>query len=218
MWGLGRRGGPPGDSAVESVVRASFALAAARHGALIVLPGRDPLDRHLEGGVPLDVVPGPDVLRARIARFSGAVRVDPVDRGRSLRGVGRRAGEWGVALALSLTFWTLVVLGSEVGEVSLRAPVQVTNLPAGYVLRSLKPEEVQVSLSGVRRRLFLLEPTEVTVSVDVLLAQLGRRSFAVTPQDVHAPPGDHGDGRRARGGGARRGGSPPAAPSPPGDR
>ncbi len=273
--GLGRRGGPPGDSAVESIVRASFALAAARHGALIVLPGRDPLDRHLEGGVPLDgtvsdvlllslfdphspghdgaividtervrrfgvhlplsanfaelssggtrhaaalglsercdalvivvseerglvsvaeggalnVVPGPDVLGSRIARFSGAARADAVDRGRSPRGAGRLAAEWAVALALALAFWTLVVLGSGVGETSLRAPVQVTNLPAGYVLHSLKPEEVQVSLSGIRRRLFLLEPTEVTVSVDVLLAQLGRRSFAVTPRDVHAPLG-----------------------------
>lgn len=304
VWGLGRRGGPPGDAAVESVVRASFALASARHGALIVLPGRDPLDRHLEGGVPLagtvsdvlllslfdphspghdgaivvegdqvrrfglhlplsanfaelssggtrhaaalglsercdalvivvseerglvsvaeggalDVVPGPDVLRARIARFSGAVRVDPVDRGRSLRGVGRRAGEWGVALALALTFWTLVVLGSEVGEVSLRAPVQVTNLPAGYVLRSLKPEEVQVSLSGVRRRLFLLEPTEVTVSVDVLLAQLGRRSFAVTPQDAHAPPGITVTAVEPEEVVLDVGVPPSQAPSPPGDR
>ena len=94
-----------------------------------------------------------------------------------------------MAFALALTLWALVVLGSEVGETSLRAPVQVTNLPAGYVLHSLSPEEVQISLSGVRRRLFLLEPTDLTVSVDALLAELGRRSFEVTPQDVHAPPG-----------------------------
>jgi hypothetical protein len=48
---------------------------------------------------------------------------------------------------------------------------------------------VEVRLSGARRRLFLLETAEVTVSVDALLAQLGRRSFRVTPRDVHAPPG-----------------------------
>lgn len=54
VWGLGRQSGSPGDSTVESVVRTSLALANVRHGALIVLPGREPLDRHLEGGVPLD--------------------------------------------------------------------------------------------------------------------------------------------------------------------
>jgi diadenylate cyclase len=275
VWGLGRQSGRPGDSAVESVVRASFALAIARHGALIVLPGRDPLDRHLEGGVPLDgtvsdvlllslfdphspghdgaividgervrhfgvhlplsanfaelssagtrhaaalglaersdalvivvseergrvsvaeggaldVVPDPDALRARLSHFAGATRAGPVETRRPLSRWARRAGEWGVALALALTLWTLVVLGSAVGEISVHVPVQVANLPADYVLHSIDPGEVQVRLSGARRRLFLLETAEVTVSVDALLAQLGRRSFRVTPRDVHAPPG-----------------------------
>jgi diadenylate cyclase len=275
VWGLGRQSPAPGDSVIESVVRASFALAAARQGALIVLPGRDPLDRHLEGGIPLDgtvsdvlllslfdphspghdgaivvdaervrrfgvhlplsanfaalrsrgtrhaaalglaersdalvivvseergvvsvaeggaleVVSDPDALRNQIAAFVERTRAGPVERRRSLRWVLRRAGEWSVALVLAFSLWTLVVLGSEVGETSLRAPVQVTNLPAGYVLRSTTPSEVRVSLTGVWRRLFLLEPSDVSVSVDALLAQLGRRTFQVTPQDVHAPPG-----------------------------
>lgn len=273
--GLGRQSGHPGDSAIESVVRASFALAGARNGALIVLPGRDPLDRHLEGGVPLDgavsdvlllslfdphspghdgaividaervrrfgvhlplsanfaelssrgtrhaaalglaercdalvivvseerglvsvaeggtldVVPQADVLRARIARFSEGTRTGSVERRFSLREAGQRAGEWGVALALALTLWALVVLGSEVDEVSLSVPVEVTNVPAGYVLHSTTPGVVHVHVSGVRRRLFLLEPSDLRVSVDALLAQLGRRSFEVTRQDVDAPPG-----------------------------
>jgi hypothetical protein len=280
VWGLRRESGAPAESAVESVVRASFALAEARHGALIVLPGREPLERHLEGGVllggrvsdvlllslfdphspghdgaivivadqvrhfgvhlplsanfaelsssgtrhaaalglaercdalvivvseergvvsvaegeALNVAATPDALRTEITRFVeatrvGARRTGPVEERWSMRRVRQRAGEWAVALALALTLWTLVVLGSEVGETSLRAPVQVTNLPAGYVLQSLKPEEVQVDLLGVRRTLFLLEPADVTVSVDALLAQLGRRTFEITAQDVHAPPG-----------------------------
>jgi hypothetical protein len=65
----------------------------------------------------------------------------------------------------------------------------VTNVPAGYLLQSTSPPVVRVHLSGVRRRLFLLEPSDLTVSIDALLAQLGRRSFEVTPQDVDAPPG-----------------------------
>jgi len=275
VWGLGRQSTSPTDSTIESVVRASFALATARHGALIVLPGREPLDRHLDGGVPLDgvvsdlllqslfdphspghdgaivvdaervrrfgvhlplsadfaqlgsrgtrhaaalglaercdalvvvvseerglvsvaeggvlkVIPSPDALRARIARFVEASKARPVPPPRSARAGLARAAEWAVALALALALWTLVVLGSEVGETSVREPVQVANLPTGYVLHSVEPGEVQVTLSGVRRRLFLLQPTDVTVEVDGLLAQLGRRSFTVTPQDVDVPAG-----------------------------
>jgi hypothetical protein len=37
----------------EAVVRATIDLAAARRGALIVLPGREPIDRHVEGGIVL---------------------------------------------------------------------------------------------------------------------------------------------------------------------
>jgi uncharacterized protein (TIGR00159 family) len=272
---LGRRSRAPGDSAVESVVRAGFALAASRNGALIVLPGRDPLDRHLEGGVPLDgvvsdvlllslfdphspghdgaividaervqrfgvhlplsanfaelssrgtrhaaalglaercdalvivvseerglvsvarggtldVVPDRDALRSHITRFRDGARPESTERQGPLRVAMRRAAEWGVALALALALWVLVVLGSEVDEMSLNVPVEVTNVPAGYLLQSTSPPVVRVHLSGVRRRLFLLEPSDLTVSIDALLAQLGRRSFEVTPQDVDAPPG-----------------------------
>ena len=51
--GLGRRTAAADEGPLEIVVRASFGLAAARRGALIVLPGRDPLDALLEGGFPL---------------------------------------------------------------------------------------------------------------------------------------------------------------------
>jgi diadenylate cyclase len=50
---LGRRRQDASAGARQAVVRAAAELAAARRGALIVLPGREPLDRHVEGGVPL---------------------------------------------------------------------------------------------------------------------------------------------------------------------
>jgi uncharacterized protein (TIGR00159 family) len=54
VWAL-RRGAPRPPPEVERVlVRTVFRLAAAKIGALIVLPGREPLERHLEGGVYLD--------------------------------------------------------------------------------------------------------------------------------------------------------------------
>ncbi|HXK11064.1 MAG TPA: diadenylate cyclase [Vicinamibacteria bacterium] len=274
VLGLGRRSPTPEEGPLEVVVRASFGLAAARRGALIVLPGRDPLEARLEGGFPLDGSvseplllslfdphsPGHDgaavVTSALVRRFGvhlplssdfaqlglhgtrhaaalglseqsdafcvavseehGSVSVaragrlraveDPDALRRALRAfvdetrprpapalswprVLARFREWGVALAISAGLWLLVVPGSEMSETTLTVPVEIGNLPAGYSLESVTPGRVVVTLTGVRRRLFVLGPSDVTVSVDALLAQLGRRTFDLTPQSVRAPRG-----------------------------
>src|SRR5262245_10657119 len=54
VLGLGRRSPAPPPDAVDTIARTLSRLAARRTGALVVLPGREPLDRHLEGGVVLD--------------------------------------------------------------------------------------------------------------------------------------------------------------------
>jgi uncharacterized protein (TIGR00159 family) len=55
VWSLQRNAGAPSsDETVLTIVEALTTLARHKHGALVVLPGRDPLDRHLEGGVALD--------------------------------------------------------------------------------------------------------------------------------------------------------------------
>jgi uncharacterized protein (TIGR00159 family) len=52
--GLFRRARPPTPEATDILIRSIAQLAADRTGALIVLPGREPLDRHIAGGIPLD--------------------------------------------------------------------------------------------------------------------------------------------------------------------
>ncbi len=271
---LGSRPPVPEEPALEAVVRAAFTLAAARRGALVVLPGRDPLDRQLVGGLPLDgalseplllslfdphspghdgaavveggrvrvfaahlplsadfaqlgergtrhaaalglcercdalaiavseergsvsvarsgrlnVVDEPDALRRLLSAFVDEVHPRP-ERPRSWRRILAAAAEWGIALGLALGLWLLVVVGSEVEERPIRAPVAVANLPAGYQLASASPPEVTVTVSALRRRLFLLKPGDVSVTVDALLAQLGRRSFEIGPASVRLPRG-----------------------------
>ncbi len=51
--GLRRRLLPAGPDAVDTMVRALAHLAEQRRGALLVLPGREPVDGHTEGGLSL---------------------------------------------------------------------------------------------------------------------------------------------------------------------
>ena len=51
--GLGRRVSRPRGGSLAVLVRAMHQLAVKRRGALVVLPGREPLDRLLQGGIAL---------------------------------------------------------------------------------------------------------------------------------------------------------------------
>jgi uncharacterized protein (TIGR00159 family) len=53
LVGLRRRAPPPAGT-VETVVRTIGTLARTRVGALIVIPGRESVDRHTEGGIEID--------------------------------------------------------------------------------------------------------------------------------------------------------------------
>ena len=262
------------DSAVDTVARAAFTLAALRRGALIVLPGREPIDRHVEGGVALDGTVSEPLLLSlfdphslghdgavildanRVRRFAAhlplssdfehlgnrgtrhaaalglAERCDavvvvvseergtvslaqrgalrpvtspadlaallralssasrPLDRGTHgpLRLVRNRVGQVLIASAASLLLWALLVPGSKVAARTFVVPVELDNLPTGYALRSVNPHDVKVTVTGVRRALFFLQPRSLRVTLDVFLAQLGRRTFDVSPQSVRCPP------------------------------
>ncbi|MCB1055099.1 MAG: diadenylate cyclase [Acidobacteria bacterium] len=63
VWGLRRRSPNPAPDTTDVLVRTVAHLARHKTGALVVLPGKVPLDRHLEGGIALDgLVSGPLLL------------------------------------------------------------------------------------------------------------------------------------------------------------
>jgi uncharacterized protein (TIGR00159 family) len=272
--GFGRRRALAPQSAQEALVRAALELASARRGALLVLPGREPLERFLEGGIALDGElseplllslfdphsPGHDgaavVEGGRVTRFGAhlplsgdfatlrnrgtrhaaalglAERCDAlaivvseergsvsvarassltelqaptelarwiheysgaaVRQGRrprlrdSLRGSGREAA---LATAISLILWVALVPGSQVMDTVLHVPVVVRDVPPGYVLEQVEPEEVDITVSGPRRTLLFAAPGDFGLDVDAIFVQLGRRSFQVDPGDVKHPRG-----------------------------
>ena len=64
LWGLGHRPKPEAPRLVEVLVRTAGDLARARVGALIVIAGRDPLERHIEGGTELGGIPSEPLLKS----------------------------------------------------------------------------------------------------------------------------------------------------------
>lgn len=133
---------------------------------------------------------GPEALAAELRRFLQRVP-EQAERAGVLRGVVRRWPEALVATAASAGLWLLLVPGAAVDRFSKRVPVVVDNLPAGWELESVEPAEVEVIFEGSRRSLLLAGggAARAEVHVDALLAQLGRRTFEVDPDDVRHPDG-----------------------------
>lgn len=150
LWGLRRH--PPATSAgtAEILMRAMARLAHSRIGALLVIPGREPLDRHLEGGIALDALisepllislfdptsPGHDgavILQARrLSRFS--VHLPLSSDHSQLRELGTRH-----AAALGLAERTdalCIVVSEERGTVSVALAGRLRRLPNAQALEA----------------------------------------------------------------------------------
>jgi uncharacterized protein (TIGR00159 family) len=275
VWGL-RRGAPrPPPDVERALVRVCFRLAKAKIGALLVLPGREPLERHLEGGVylngrlseplllslfdpssaghdgavvvqanrvirfgvhlplstdrdglgqsgtrhaaalglaersdafclvvseergsvsiahaaRLERVSAPEELAAQLRRFIAHAAVDVGRRGPRawLFRAGAHWREGVLALGLAAGLWSIAVPGAALQSTEQLVPVVVENLPDGYELVSVEPAEVYVRFEGRRRDLYMARAVDLSVSVDALLAQLGRRTFELSLGNVQHP-------------------------------
>ena len=162
-----RRTAPRPPPEVErALVRTVFRLAAGKIGALMVLPGREPLERHLDGGVYLDgrisepllislfdpATPGHDgavVLRAnQISRFG--VHLPLSTDWDQLSGMGTRHA---AALGLSERSDALcLVVSEERGTVSLAHGGRLVPISGPEKLSAALDDFVSRSRSGDRPR------------------------------------------------------------------
>jgi diadenylate cyclase len=135
IWSLARtrRVSPLGSPTVDLLVRTVADLAKDRLGALIVIAGNDPLERHLTGGIPLDGrlsepllkslfdphSPGHDgaivIERDRVTRFAAHLPLS-----KDLAQLGRVGTRHSAGLGLSeLTDALCIVVSEERGTVSV---------------------------------------------------------------------------------------------------
>ena len=106
IWSLGRQDSPAvRSSAVDVIVGTLADLAKDRIGALIVIPGNQPIDRHINGGLELDGKLGENLLKSifdpHSAGHDGAVIVEK-----------DRVSRFAVQLPLSKDFRQLSKVGT----------------------------------------------------------------------------------------------------------
>ena len=92
------------------------------------------------------------------------------------------------ALLVAIVLWLVLVPGAVVGELRYEIPIEVQNIPEGFVLSDVSPAKVSVTLSGERRKLFLLKAQELEIRLDATLTSFGRKTFPITPAHLLLPP------------------------------
>jgi len=274
LWSPTSRWSPPLRSgAADILVRTVPDLAKDKIGALIVLKGNHPLERHITGGIPLDgklsepllkslfdpnspghdgavIIEGGQISRFAVqlplskdlqqlsdvgTRHSAALGLAEltdalcivVSEERGKISVARDGGlrelgsvqelvagvqnfvqekypsrdrklipihflreNWfakAMGLSLAVAFWYVFVPGSKIIEVKQQIPIKVENLSPDLHLEAVQPPEVNATFTGPRRAFYLFDPKQLKVTVDVSLAELGRRTFPISERNLRYP-------------------------------
>ena len=274
VWSLARKRVPAlGSNTSDILVRTLSDLAKEHVGALIVIRGNDPLERHITGGIPLDGKLSGPLLKSIFDHHSpghdGAVLVEqdcisrfaahlPLSKNLTqLTHVGTRHSaalglaeltdalcivvseergtisfardgklrevenlqqlgavidsflrtkfpsaqpsnlslqffreNWiakAISLSLAIGFWYIFVPGSKTVQVSYRIPVSVENLPADLRVEEIEPPAVNATFSGPRRAFYLFDARKIRVAIDVSMAEMGRRTFNISEQNIRYP-------------------------------
>ena len=274
VWSLARKRVPPlGSQTSDILVRTLSDLAKEHVGALMVIRGNDPLERHITGGIALEgKLSGPllkSIFDPHSPGHDGAVLVEqdnitrfaahlPLSKDLTqLTHVGTRHSaalglaeltdalcivvseergtisfardgklrevenlqqlgavidsflrtkfpstqqsnislqffreNWiakAISLSLAIGFWYIFVPGSKTVQVSYRIPVSVENLPADLRVEDIEPPMVNATFSGPRRAFYLFDARKIRVAIDVSMADLGRRTFNISEQNIRYP-------------------------------
>ena len=91
-------------------------------------------------------------------------------------------------LSLAIGLWYVFVPGSKNTEITYAVPVELRNLPQQLALERVQPSEVKATFTGPRRAFYLFDSSKLKVSVDASLAELGRRTFRLSDQNIQHPP------------------------------
>ena len=274
VWSFTRQPVATATSTTANILtRALTDLARDRIGALVVISGKDPIDRHITGGIPLDALASVPLLRSifdvhspghdgavlvendRLTRFAahlplskdlaqtahvgtrhsaalglaevcdalclvvseerGTISIARNGRLRQLESPQELAAvvqeflrdkfpakernpmsfhllrqNWpakAVSIGLAIGLWYLFVPGSKIVEVNYKVPVTVEHLPANLQIEAIDPPMVSATFKAPLRTFYLFDQKKIRLSANVAMAELGRRTFALSEQDLRFP-------------------------------
>jgi len=274
VWSFNFKKPRPLRSLSSDVIARTLAdLANSKTGALVVIRGKDPIDRHITGGIPLDGKLSGPLLRSifdphspghdgavlvedgQITRFAAhlplskdlsqtvnagtrhsaalglaelcdalclvvseergqvsvarnsklRLAVDPgkvaasIDdflqdkfptqeaKGTSLDLFRKNWLAKAASLSLAVGFWYVFVPGSKTIQVNYKIPVSVVNLPPNLKVEDIQPAEVSARFNGPRRAFYRFDFRKTKVTVDVTMAEMGRRTFTISEQNLRYP-------------------------------
>jgi YbbR domain-containing protein len=93
-----------------------------------------------------------------------------------------------LALVIATSMWVFVV-GQEKSEISVRVPLEITNVPAELLVVDDMLGEADVRLYGPRSLIRRVAAERLVKVVDLSGMGLGEHVFQVLPEDLRLPPG-----------------------------
>ncbi|MBI9085818.1 MAG: diadenylate cyclase [Desulfobacterales bacterium] len=92
------------------------------------------------------------------------------------------------SLVLALVLWsTLIVAQSEILERVLTVPIEYTATPASLVMIGQKADNARIHLSGSKSVLDVLQPSQMSLKVDLVNAVEGKQTILLTEKNIRLP-------------------------------
>jgi len=94
-----------------------------------------------------------------------------------------------ISLLLALALWVFVNAGQHSTLESFNVPISYRGLPLGFVIINQHPDFVKIQVSGPQTLLSLVDPTRLTVRLDLNGVGAGQASFKIGPDSFNVPRG-----------------------------
>lgn len=125
---------------------------------------------------PLEEGGAPRIGRARLPLLARIAQALERDMGLRL-----------ISLALAVGLWIFVNAGERGSVEPFRVPISYRDLPPGFVLMNPHPDFVTIRVSGPRTLLSIIDPTHLTLRLDLTGVGIGQASFKIGPESFAVP-------------------------------
>jgi YbbR domain-containing protein len=103
------------------------------------------------------------------------------------RGVQRDAGLRLISVLLAVSLWVFVNAGQHGSLEAFNVPISYRGLPPHLIITNPHPQSVRIEVSGPRTLLSLIDPSRLTLRLDLIGVTVGQVSLRVNPEAFNVP-------------------------------